>query len=41
MASKKSKRYTVDGKQYASGFDADGKINSVFNVSTSETNFAC
>jgi hypothetical protein len=33
MASKKSKRYTVDGKQYAFGFDADGKINSVFNVS--------
>ena len=33
MASKKSKSYTVDGKQYAFGFDADGKINSVFNVS--------
>ena len=33
MASKKSKSYTVDGKQYAFGFDADGKVNSVFNVS--------
>ena len=33
MASKKSKRYTVDGKQYAFGFDANGKVNSVFNVS--------
>ena len=33
MSSKKSKSYTVDGKQYAFGFDADGKVNSVFNVS--------
>ena len=33
MASKKSKSYTVDGKQYAFGFDSDGKVNSVFNVS--------
>jgi len=33
MASKKSKSYTVDGKQYAFGFDANGKVNSVFNVS--------
>ena len=33
MSSKKSKSYTVDGKQYAFGFDANGKVNSVFNVS--------
>ena len=33
MSSKKSKSYTVDGKQYAFGFDDSGKINSVFNVS--------
>ena len=33
MASKKSKSYTVDGKQYAFGFDGNGKVNSVFNVS--------
>ena len=33
MSSKKSKSYTVDGKQYAFGFDGNGKVNSVFNVS--------
>ena len=33
MSSKKSKPYTVDGKQYVFGFDSDNKINSIFNVS--------
>ena len=33
MTVTKSKPYTVDGKQYAFGFDSSGKVNSVFNVS--------
>ena len=33
MSNKKSRPYTVDGKQYVFGFDSDNKINSIFNVS--------